>query len=94
MKIPILSQLWGKEPRRPLNLLAPDLVCEAHIHILGDGTSKMYVSKLPPETSPEQLVFIVKTLIDQAVAFGTQHGIQVRVTQEGGAPAAPRALSP
>lgn len=86
MKIPLLARLWDREPRRPLNLLAPDLVAEFHIHILADGQSRMYATKLPPNTRPDDLVQLVKCLIDQAIAFGKQHGVEVKVTQQGGPP--------
>ena len=82
MKFPLLSRLWAKEPRRSLNLLAPDVVVEAHIHCLANGESRMYVSKLPPGLSPDELTWVVKCLIDQAIAFGAQHGVQVQVRQE------------
>lgn len=82
MNIPLLARLLAREPRAPLNLLAPDVVCEAHFHVLASGDSKMYVSKLPPNISPPELVHIVKCLIDQAIAFGAQHGVQVQVHQE------------
>ena len=82
-RLPILNRLWAKETRRPLNLLAPDVVMEAHFHVLQDGTSKLYVSKLPPDMKPEELVYIVTTLLDQVVAFGAQHGVQVQVKAEG-----------
>ena len=81
-RFPILSRLWAKEPRKLLNLLAPDVVCEAHFHVLGDGTSKMYVSKLPPDTKPDELVAIVKIMMDNVIAFAQQHGVQVQVKQE------------
>ena len=83
MNIPGLSRLWNKEPRRPLNLLAPDLLCEAHIHVLANGESKMYVSKLSPETPPEDLVQIVRIMMDQVIAFGRQHHVEIQVRQEG-----------
>lgn len=83
MNIPLFSRFWNREPRKPLNLLAPDVVCEAHFHMLTDGSSKMYMNKLPPNTKPEELVAIVKCLIDNAIAFGNQHGVQVQVKQEG-----------
>ena len=79
MKIPLLARLWAKEPRAVLNLLAPDLLCEVHIHFLANGDSRMYVSKLPPETSTEELVRYVKGIIDNAIAFGAQHGVKVEV---------------
>ena len=82
MKIPLLSRLLAKEPRPPLNLLEPDVAVEFHVHILPNGNSKMFCSKLPPDTRPEMLVHIVKTLIDQAIAFGAQHGVQVQVTPQ------------
>ena len=82
MKIPLLSRLLAKEPRKPLNLLAPDVVCEAHFHVLGTGESKMYVSKLPPDMKPEELVTIVKIMMDNVIAFAQQHGVQVQVKQE------------
>lgn len=83
MTLPLFRRLWGREPRAPLNLLAPDLLCEAHIHILADGQSKMYVSKLDPATPPDQLVHIVRCMMDQVVAFGQQHHVQINVRQEG-----------
>ena len=70
--------------RRPLNLLNPDIVVEAHFHMLANGDSRMYLSKLPPTTTPQDLVNIVKCLIDNAVAFGKQHGVEVKVTQQEG----------
>ena len=79
MNIPLLMRLWRKEPRAPLNLLAPDVLCEIHCHVMADGTSKMYVSKMPPETTPEQLIHVVKCIIDNAIAFGAQHGVKVEV---------------
>ena len=82
MWIPVLSRLLAKEPRKPLNLLAPDIVCEAHFHVLGSGESKMYVSKLPPETKPDELVAIVKIMMDNVIAFAQQHGVQVQVKQD------------
>ena len=82
MNWPLLSRLLAKEPRPPLNLLEPDILVEFHIHILPSGNSKMFCSKLPPTTKPEELVHIVKTLIDQAIAFGAQHGVQVQVTPQ------------
>ena len=85
-RLPLLNRLWAKEPRRLLNLLAPDVVMEAHFHVLQNGDSKMYCSKLPPDMKPEELVYIVKTLIDQVVAFGAQHGVQVQVKAEGTKP--------
>ena len=86
MKIPLLSRLWNREPRKPLNLLNPDIVVEAHFHMLANGDSRMYLSKLPPTTTPQDLVNIVKCLIDNAVAFGKQHGVEVKVTQQEGKP--------
>lgn len=80
--IPLLNRLWLKEPRRPLNLLAPDIVCEAHIHVLGNGDSKMYASKLPPDMTAEEKVYIVKVLLDQVIAFGNQQGVQVNVNRQ------------
>lgn len=81
----LFRRLWTREPRKPLNLLAPDLVCEAHFHLLADGTSRMYMNKLPPETTPGDIVRIVQGLIQQAVEFGRQHGVEVHVRTEGGA---------
>ena len=83
----LLTRLWALWPRRTpgsfLNLLAPDVVCEAHFHVLGNGDSKMYVSKLPPDIAPQELVYIVKCMLDNVVAFGQQHHVQVNVKQEG-----------
>lgn len=78
----LLARLWNREPRAPLNLLAPDILCEVHCHILADGQSKMYVSKLPPDTPPAQLVHIVKCIIDNAISFGAAHGVQVEVKRQ------------
>src|SRR3990167_2205904 len=82
MNIPFFNRLWKKEPRHALNLLAPDIVCEAHFHVLEDGSSKMYCSKLPPDMKPEGLVTIVKIMMDNVIAFAQQHGVQVQVKQE------------
>ena len=68
--------------RAPLNLTSLDVVVEAHFHMLANGDSRMYMSKLPPTTTPQDLVAIVKCLIDNAIAFGKQHGVQVEVKQE------------
>ena len=81
-KIPLLRRLWAKERRAPLNLLAPDVVMEAHFHILQNGNNKLYVSKLPPDMKPEELVTIVKIMMDNVIAFAQQHGVQVQVKQE------------
>ena len=86
MKIPLLYRLWNKEPRKPLNLLSQDIVVEGHFHMLSDNSSRMYLSKLPPSTTPQDLVNIVKCLIDNAIAFGKQHGVEVKVTQQEGKP--------
>lgn len=86
-----MMRLWSRlrrirllEPAltAPINLLAPDVVVEGHFHMLANGNSRMYLSKLPPNTSPQDLVAIVKCLIDNAIAFGKQHGVQVEVKQE------------
>jgi len=69
--------------KKPINLLAPDIVVEGHFHMLADNSSRMYMSKLPPNTQPQDLVAIVKCLIDNAIAFGKQHGVEVKVQQEG-----------
>lgn len=84
IRIPLLSRLWNKEPRKPLNLLAPDIFCEGHFHVLANGESKLYVSKLPPDTTPEQLIHVVKCIIDNAIAFGAQHGVKVEVKAQQG----------
>ena len=68
--------------KKPINLLAPDIVVEGHFHMMANGDSRMYMSKLPPTTTPQDLVAIVKCLIDNAIAFGKQHGVQVEVKQE------------
>ena len=80
-----LRRLALLEPslRQPINLLAPDVVVECHFHMLANGNSRMYCSKMPPNTRPEDLVAIVKCLIDNAIAFGKQHGVEVQVKQEG-----------
>ena len=87
----IFSRLWSRlrriaimEPslKTPINLLAPDIVVEGHFHMMANGDSRMYMSKLPPTTTPQDLVAIVKCLIDNAIAFGKQHGVQVEVKQE------------
>ena len=72
--------------KKPINLLAPDTVVEGHFHMLANGDSRMYLSKLPPSTTPQDLVNIVKCLIDNAIAFGKQHGVEVKVTQQEGKP--------
>ena len=91
LTIPLLSRLWSRlrrvaimEPslKTPINLLAPDVVVEGHFHMMADNSSRMYMSKLPPNTTPQDLVNIVKCLIDNAIAFGKQHGVQVEVKQE------------
>jgi len=68
-----------KEPRRPLNLLAPDVVAEIYFHVMVNGDSKMYCSKMLPDTTPEQMIHIIKCIIDNAIAFGAQHGVKVEV---------------
>lgn len=83
MRMPLLSRLWEKEPRKPLNLLAPDVVCEAHFHVLANGDAKMYCSKLPSDINPQEMTYIVKVMLDNVIAFGAQHGVQVNVKQEG-----------
>ena len=92
---PAMNSWWSRfrrfatlEPAltKPINLLAPDVVVEAHFHMLANGDSRMYLSKLPPTTTPQDLVNIVKCLIDNAVAFGKQHGVEVKVTQQEGKP--------
>ena len=72
--------------KTPINLLGPDIVVEGHFHMLANGDSRMYLSKLPPQTTPQDLVNIVKCLIDNAIAFGKQHGVEVKVTQQEGKP--------
>ncbi|MDZ4372903.1 MAG: hypothetical protein U1C74_15955 [Phenylobacterium sp.] len=42
----------------------------------------MYVSKLPPDMKPDELVTIVKIMMDNVIAFAQQHGVQVQVKQE------------
>ena len=63
-------------------MLNPDVVVEGHFHMMASGDSRFYVSKMPPTTTPQDLVNIVKCLIDNAIAFGKQHGVEVQVKQE------------
>ena len=80
-----LRRLALLEPslRAPLNLTAADTVVEGHFFMLANGNSRLYLSKLPPTTTPQDLVAIVKCMIDNAIAFGKQHGVEVTVKQEG-----------
>ena len=50
--------------------------------MMASGDSRFYVSKMPPTTTPQDLVNIVKCLIDNAIAIGKQHGVEVQVKQE------------
>ncbi len=78
-----LKRLWTKEPRPPLNLLAPDVLAEVVIHISPNGERRLYCSRLPPGTTKETYAAITMGVIQSGMEFGEQYGIKVHASQEG-----------
>ena len=74
-----LKRLWHKEPRIPLNLLAPDVLAEVIIHVHRSGERRMYCSKFPPETTHDDLGRITLSIIESARDFGKQYGIEIKM---------------
>ena len=77
-----LSRLFAvHRPHTPLNLLAPSLLGEVHVHVMHDGSRQVFMAK--GEVSKEQLLMIVKSVVDAGIDLANQHGIQINF-QPGG----------
>lgn len=79
--ISFLKRLWHKEPRAPLNLLAPDLIAEVVIHLGANGERRMFVSNLPPGTTVDVIGTIVMAIVQSAADYGAKYGIELNMQE-------------